>query len=95
MTAHSPEINGQNSPNGHDVTGGPTRVRRRRPDLATLIDVRREMSKVYREMRLKKVECADGTKLTYVLSNIAKLIEAAELVGRIEALEASLGARRQ
>lgn len=65
----------------------------RRPDLATLTDVRREMGKVYREMRLTKIDTQDGTRLTYVLSQIGKLIQQAEIEARIEALELAIGKR--
>lgn len=74
----------------HDPTPG-----RRRPDLASLVDVRREMGKVYRAMKAGKLESQAGTRLTYVLTCIAKLIESSDLQKRIEALEASLSARKQ
>ena len=62
----------------------------RGPKLATLIDCRKEMGKVYREMRAGKVPCQDGTKLTYVLGAIAGLIESSDLATRVEALEQAL-----
>ena len=48
--------------------------RRRRPDLATLSTVRREMGPVYHDMRIKRAESQHGTRLVYVQSAIAKLI---------------------
>ena len=56
-------------------------------DLAKAIDVRREMAKVYREMRAKKIDAADGTKFIYALTAIGKMIEIHEIEARIEALE--------
>jgi hypothetical protein len=91
--ANSPEGMGANSTPGQDVAGTPT-PRRRRPDLATLPDVRREMARVYREMRLQKIPCTDGTRLTYVLLSIGKLIESSDLLARLEALEAAAAARK-
>jgi hypothetical protein len=65
----------------------------RRPDLATLTDVRRELGRIYREMRFKKIDTQDGTRLTFVLIQIAKLIQSTELEARIDALERALGQR--
>jgi hypothetical protein len=67
--------------------------RRRRPDLATLSAVRREMGRVYRDMRAKKIESQHGTRLTYVLTAIGKLTEGSEMQKRVEALEQRLLAR--
>ena len=68
--------------------------RPRRPVLQTLPDVRREMARVYREMRRGRIETQDATRMTYVLSQIAKIIQTAELDARIEAVERALGSRR-
>jgi hypothetical protein len=59
----------------------------RRADLATLTDVRRELGRVYRDMRKGKVATQDGTRYTYVLKAIADLIAQSDLEARIEALE--------
>jgi hypothetical protein len=59
----------------------------RRADLASLTDVRRELGRVYRDMRTGKVACQDGTRYTYVLKAIADLIAQSDLEARIEALE--------
>lgn len=66
----------------------------RRDRLDSLVDVRREMGRVYRQMRSGKVKPSDGTRLAYVLSMIGKLIESSELQTRLEALEAAMAARR-
>jgi hypothetical protein len=59
----------------------------RRADLATLTDVRRELGRVYRDMRKGAVATQDGTRYTYVLKAIADLISQSDLEARIEALE--------
>ncbi len=59
----------------------------RPPRLGTIRDVRREMAKVYADMRLHKIDPSDGAKLVYVLTSIAKAIEMGELEARLNALE--------
>lgn len=61
-----------------------------RDRLGSLVDVRREMSGVYRKMRSGKIRSQDGTRLAYVLSMIGKLIESGDLQSRLEALERQL-----
>ena len=61
--------------------------------LKTLDDVRVEMAKVYRNMKLGKLPCQDGTRLCYVLSQIGRVIEADQFAGRIEAVERTLRLR--
>jgi hypothetical protein len=56
-------------------------------NLHNLDSVRREMGKVYRDMRSRKIETQDGTRLVYVLSELAKMFERCELEKRLEALE--------
>lgn len=65
----------------------------RRPDLATLNDVRREMARVYRDMKLRRIPTQDGTRLAFVLAQIGKLIQQGELERRLEALEYATGQR--
>jgi hypothetical protein len=72
-------------------TAGPTPSRR---GMNTLTDVRREMSRVYRDMRKDKIRTQDGTRLVYVLSMIGKIIESSDLQNRLEALEAKLAQSR-
>jgi hypothetical protein len=62
--------------------------------LKTLDHVRIEMAKVYRDMKRGRIATQDGTRLTYVLSQIGKLIEAGELEKRIEAMETVLRQRK-
>ena len=55
--------------------------------LRTLDQVRVEMAKVYRDMRQHKIDMADGTKLAFVLAQLGKLIEGADIESRIFELE--------
>lgn len=63
----------------------------RRGDLQTLAGVKLEMARVYRRMKTGKIKTQDGTRLAYVLTCVAKLIETSELQARLEAIEATLG----
>ncbi len=67
--------------------------RRRAIDLATLTDVRREMAKVYREVRFKKMAPEVGAKLTFMLTSIAKVTELAEVQPRVESIERAIARR--
>jgi hypothetical protein len=49
--------------------------------------VRREMARVYRDMRNRKIDSQEGTRLVYVLSQIAKVHEIAVLEKRLIELE--------
>ena len=68
--------------------------RRRGPVLESLTDVRREMARVYRNMRHGRIDTQDATRMTYVLSQIAKIIQTAELEARVAAVERALGSRK-
>lgn len=59
-----------------------------RINLSTIEDLRREMGRVYREMRSGTIETQQGTRLVYVLAQIGKLAEMYEIEKRITALEA-------
>ena len=56
-------------------------------DLATIDDVRLEMARTYRGMRTGSIETSDGTKLVYVLCQIAKMIELYDIENRLTVLE--------
>lgn len=62
-------------------------------NLHNLDAVRREMAKVYRDMRGRRIDSQDGTRLVYVLSQIAKVHEIAVVEKKLEALEAKEGDR--
>jgi hypothetical protein len=64
-----------------------------RIDLATALDVRREMAIVYRDMKAKKPDPSDGTKLVYVLAAIGKMIEIHEMERGLTELEERLAER--
>ena len=51
------------------------------------------MARVYRDMRHGRIETQDGTRLTYVLTQITRTIQAAELDARVEAVERALKLR--
>lgn len=65
----------------------PTPDRDRRLPLKTAQHVRSELARVYRSMRHGDIDPAIGTKLTYVLVALGKMIEVGDLEKRIEALE--------
>lgn len=58
-----------------------------RLNLNNLEALRREMGRVYRDMRAGKIETQDGTRLVYVLAELGKMFERCELEARILALE--------
>ncbi len=64
-----------------------------RSNLKTLDGVRNEMARTYRGMKAGELDGADGSRRAYVLSLLAKIIEAAELTRRIEALEQRISGR--
>jgi hypothetical protein len=66
---------------------------RRGPELSTLTDVRREMSRVYRQCRAGKIRTEDGSRYIYMLSQVGKMLELIEIDTRLEALERALGRR--
>lgn len=55
--------------------------------LATIDDCRREMARVYRDARTGQTETADASRLVYMLTSIAKMIEIGQLEQRLNALE--------
>lgn len=68
----------------------PPRKRRGKTDFIQLHDlqsVRREMSNVYRDMRKGMIETSDGSRLTYVLVELRKILEVLQLEARLKQLE--------
>jgi len=63
----------------------------RRLDLKKMIQVRREMALTYREVRNGSVSTTDGAKLIFMLAQIGKMIQDAELERRLRALEGRNG----
>ncbi|MDP3389078.1 MAG: hypothetical protein Q8Q40_13860 [Methylococcaceae bacterium] len=72
---------------GEVETLPPQKGQRYRCKLDTMQDVKREMTKVYREARSGVVDVQDATKLTWCLQAVAKVIETSDLEKRIEVLE--------
>ena len=93
MTTEIAPVATDNPPPRPVVTLLPSPLRRG-PVLETLTDVRREMARVYRHMRHGRIDTQDATRMTYVLSQIAKIIQTAELDARVAAVERALGSRR-
>jgi hypothetical protein len=63
-------------------------------NLSSLDDVRLEMAKVYRDMRGNQIDTSDGSRLVYVLGQLAKLHEMVEVAKRLASLERAIGDRR-
>ena len=61
---------------------------RRKPQLDRLEGVRVEMSRIYRDMESGKRDTKDGSRLVYVLTQIAKVLELTEIERRLILLEA-------
>ena len=62
-------------------------------NLSSLEDVRLEMAKVYRDMRSGRIDSQLGSRLVYVLGEIAKMHRLGEMAARIEAVERALAGR--
>lgn len=56
--------------------------------------IRRELCAVYRDMRLGRIDPADGTKFIYALDAIRKAHEAEVLGERLELMELTLKQRK-
>jgi hypothetical protein len=55
--------------------------------LATIDDCRREMARVYRDARTGAVDTTEASRLVYMLTSIAKMIEIGQLEQRLKVLE--------
>lgn len=58
-----------------------------RINLNNLDGLRREMARVYRDMRGGRVPTQDGARLVYVLGELRRVFEVCDLEKRIAALE--------
>lgn len=58
--------------------------------LKTVDDVRAEMARVYRDMRSKRIDMADGSKLIYALGQIGRVVEVVRIERRMDALQREL-----
>jgi Trm5-related predicted tRNA methylase len=59
-----------------------------RAKLDTVIRVRRELAKVYREARAGTLDVADASKLANILQIMGRMIETSEIEARLTVLEA-------
>jgi hypothetical protein len=62
--------------------------------LDTLRRVRRELARVYVEARDGRRPVAEAARLSYMLATLGRLIEGAEVEGRLATLEKRLGDKR-
>nr|EDZ38377.1 MAG: Hypothetical protein CGL2_07414003 [Leptospirillum sp. Group II '5-way CG'] len=62
--------------------------------LRTLMDVRVEMARVYREARSKKIPSGEASRLTFILGQISRIIESEELSRRAELIETIMKERK-
>ena len=60
-----------------------------RINLSTSEDIRREMGRVYREARSKKMLATEASKLVYILTQILKATEVYLLEERLSELESA------
>jgi len=60
---------------------------RQRTPLKTLENVKRELGRVYRAMKSGAIAHEDGTKRAFVLGQLGKIIEAADIERRLDRLE--------
>lgn len=67
---------------------------RRRAVLNTLGGVRREMSRIYREAESGQRETSEASRLVYILGQIGKALELAEIESRLKALEHKTNAKQ-
>ncbi|MBK6355393.1 MAG: hypothetical protein IPF44_00980 [Betaproteobacteria bacterium] len=64
-------------------------------DLRNAEAMRREMAAVYRDMRAKRIDVHDGTRLVYVLNALRQAYETDVLQKRLEKLESFYGTQHQ
>ena len=57
--------------------------------------VRRELAAVYRDARAGRLDASAATRLGYLLSLLLRAFETTELQDRLEALERTIGERKQ
>lgn len=71
-----------------DTSAIPPEPTPRRIKLTTVRGVRREMASVYTDCRQGRMDAVVGSKLTYMLTAVAKVLETSDLEKRIAVLEA-------
>lgn len=70
-----------------EATGLPVAPIRQRTPLKSLEDVKRELGRVYRAMKAGTITHESGTKRAYVLDQLGKVIQLADLERRIATIE--------
>jgi len=68
----------------------PSRGHAKKIPLERIISVRREMAKVYRDMRLERIASDHGSRLIYALRELSKMLELEQLERRIDLVERKL-----
>jgi hypothetical protein len=58
--------------------------------LASIEEIRREMARVYRDARTATTDTADASRLVYILTSIAKMIEIGQFEQRLAEIERRL-----
>ena len=62
--------------------------------LDTVLRVRRELARVYREARVGALDVAEASKLANILQIMGRMIETSEVEARLDALERRSGGTR-
>lgn len=83
----------KNAPEVIDGETGQLDPTPRRVDLSTLRDVRLEMANVYRKVDRRELESQDGSRLVFMLRQIADVIVNADIEKRVAELEERQAAR--
>ena len=80
-------VSGEFLPANRDSTGGKGDTSPPKIDLRNAEAMRRELAAVYRDMRAKRIDMQDGTRLAYVLNMLRQAYETDVLQRRVEELE--------
>jgi hypothetical protein len=83
----TPEIDHPNTPETVDTPMTPPEPTPKRIKLTTVRGVRREMASVYADCRQGRLDPSIGSRLTYILIAVAKVLEVSDLEARLIALE--------
>lgn len=87
-------VSGEFLPARQDQAGSSGATPSPKIDLRDSHAIRRELGSVYRDMRNKRIDSADGTKLAYVLDLLRRSYETCVLQDRLEKLEEQYGNKR-
>lgn len=84
-------MNQQNSKKKQIIVLNPTPPKKREKgiSLASSEHIKNELASLYRECRRGDLDVGTGSKLTFMLMSLAKVIEQSDLEQRLEALEAA------